>query len=162
MPFGRVRFCAAGTEQGYNAGYVNWLLLGLAVSVAVYAAIVAVLVIAGRGESARVVARFVPDCVVLFGRLMRDPRLPRRRKWLVAALFPYLVMPFDLVPDFIPVAGQLDDAVLVAFVLRRVARGRRELLVEHWPGPSSSLEVVLRLAGESRAPGASAPAPPGA
>ena len=119
---------------------------------ALYAMVVLALVLGGRRESARVVARFVPDCVVLFGRLMRDPRLPRRRKWLVAVLLPYLAMPFDLVPDFIPVAGQLDDAVLVAFVLRRVAQGRRDLIVEHWPGPRSSLEVVLRLAGESGAP----------
>jgi uncharacterized membrane protein YkvA (DUF1232 family) len=101
----------------------SWLLYGLAVTVVVYALIVAVLAIAGRGDTARMVARFVPDCVILFGRLLRDPRVPRRRKLLLAALIPYLAMPFDLVPDFIPVAGQLDDAIVVAFVLRRVARG---------------------------------------
>jgi uncharacterized membrane protein YkvA (DUF1232 family) len=55
-------------------------------------------------------------------------------------------MPFDLVPDFIPVAGQVDDAVIVALVLRRVARKNPELIGEHWPGPSSSLALVLRLA----------------
>jgi uncharacterized membrane protein YkvA (DUF1232 family) len=55
-------------------------------------------------------------------------------------------MPFDLIPDFVPVAGQLDDAVLVALVLRRVVRARPELVCEHWPGPQPSLEVVLRLA----------------
>ena len=66
---------------------------------------------------------------------------------LVAALIPYLALPFDLIPDFIPVAGQLDDAVLVALVLRRVARRTDpELLRELWPGPESSLQIVLRLA----------------
>jgi uncharacterized membrane protein YkvA (DUF1232 family) len=78
---------------------------------------------------ARALARFVPDCVVLLTRLVRDPRVPRRSKVLVAALLPYLALPFDLIPDFIPVVGQLDDAILVAFVLRRVVRRT----VTRWP-----------------------------
>jgi Protein of unknown function (DUF1232) len=53
------------------------------------------------------VARFVPDCVILFGRLLRDPRVPRRRKLLLAALIPYLAMPFDLVPDFIAIEAPI-------------------------------------------------------
>ena len=58
-------------------------------------------------------------------------------------------MPFDLVPDFIPVAGQLDDAVLVAVVLRLVLRDAGpDLVREHWPGPPESLGAMLRLAGE--------------
>jgi uncharacterized membrane protein YkvA (DUF1232 family) len=87
----------------------------------------------------------VPDCVVLFARLLRDPRLPRRHKLLVAALIPYLAMPFDLIPDFVPVLGQLDDALLVALVLRRVMRARPELVRQLWPGPQSSLDVVQRV-----------------
>ena len=56
-------------------------------------------------------------------------------------------MPFDLVPDFIPVAGQLDDAIIVALVLRAVVRsGGPDLLREHWPGPAASLTVLMRLA----------------
>jgi uncharacterized membrane protein YkvA (DUF1232 family) len=90
----------------------------------------------------------VPDCAVLFSRLLRDQRLPRRHKLLVAALIPYLALPFDLIPDFVPVAGQLDDAVLVAFVLRRIVRVNPDLIREHWPGPPSSLRLVLRLAGQ--------------
>src|SRR5919109_354285 len=98
----------------------------------------------------RALAGFVPDCAVLLGRLLRDPRVPWRSKALVAALIPYLALPFDLIPDFIPVAGQLDDAILVAFVLRRVVRRvSPELLSELWPGPESSLRVVLRLAGST-------------
>jgi uncharacterized membrane protein YkvA (DUF1232 family) len=101
-------------------------------------------------RDARAIARFVPDCVVLFGRLLRDPRVPRRSKVLVAALIPYLALPFDLIPDFIPVAGQLDDSVLVAFVLRRVVRrSGPELVRELWPGPESSLRIVLRVAGSA-------------
>ena len=53
----------------------------------------------------------------------------------------------DLVPDFIPIAGQLDDAIVVALVLRSVLRsGGPELLREHWRGPQRSLDVLLRLA----------------
>jgi uncharacterized membrane protein YkvA (DUF1232 family) len=84
---------------------------------------------------------------VLVQRLLRDPRVPRRRKLLLGALVAYLALPFDLVPDFIPVAGQLDDAIVLALVLRLVLRGGGEpLLAEHWPGPPESLRVIRRLA----------------
>jgi uncharacterized membrane protein YkvA (DUF1232 family) len=126
-----------------------WLLYALGGVVILYALVVLALLVGGRRGDARAVGGLVPDCVVLFSRLLRDERLPRRHKLLVAALIPYLAMPFDLVPDFIPVAGQLDDAVIVALVLRRVARKNPELIREHWPGPPSSLGLILRLAGRS-------------
>jgi uncharacterized membrane protein YkvA (DUF1232 family) len=119
---------------------MGWLLYSIAIAAAVYAAVVAVFFLAGRREDARALAGFVPDCVVLFSRLLRDERLPRRHKLLVAALLPYLLLPFDLIPDFIPVAGQLDDAVIVALVLRRVLRASPELVEEHWPGPRRTLD----------------------
>ena len=82
------------------------------------------------------------------GRLLSDPRLPRGRKLLLLGLVAYLAMPMDLVPDFIPIAGQLHDAVLVALVLRTVLQGAAPNLIrEHWPGPDASLHAVLRLAG---------------
>jgi uncharacterized membrane protein YkvA (DUF1232 family) len=123
--------------------------IALAVAfLSVYVSFVLVLLVLGRRDDARAVVRFVPDCVVLFRRLLADPRVRRRDKVLLAALVPYLLLPFDLVPDFIPVAGQLDDAVLVALVLRRVLRGAgREVVEQHWPGPRASLTLVLRLAG---------------
>jgi uncharacterized membrane protein YkvA (DUF1232 family) len=125
-----------------------WLFMALGATLVLYALVVLAFLIAGKRQDARAVAGFVPDCVVLFTRLMRDKRLPRRQKLLVAALIPYLAMPFDLIPDFIPVAGQLDDAVLVAFVLRLVVRKEPNLVRELWPGPARSLAVVLRLAGQ--------------
>ena len=103
---------------------------------------------AGRHTDARALAGFVPDCVTLFSRLLRDPRVPGRSKILVAALIPYLALPVDLIPDFIPVAGQADDAILVALVLRiLVKRTDAVVLRELWPGPDRSLFVVFRLAG---------------
>jgi uncharacterized membrane protein YkvA (DUF1232 family) len=124
-----------------------WLFIALGATLALYAAVVLAFVVAGKREDARALAGFVPDCVVLFARLMHEKRLPKRHKLLVAALIPYLAMPFDLIPDFIPVAGQLDDAILVGFVLRRVVRHDPDLVKELWPGPGSSLALVLRLAG---------------
>ncbi len=93
----------------------------------------------------------MPDCAVLFKRLLGDDRVPRTRKLWLGALVAYLLMPIDLVPDFIPVAGQLDDALIAAVVLRLVLRsGGSGLIREHWPGPPASLGVVLRLAGYGR------------
>jgi uncharacterized membrane protein YkvA (DUF1232 family) len=108
------------------------------------------LLTAGRREQARALAGFVPDCAVLFKRLIADDRVPRRRKLPIALLAGYLVSPIDLVPDFIPVVGQLDDAILVALVLRSVVRAAGpDVIRQHWPGPGESLRVVLRLAGAS-------------
>lgn len=125
----------------------EWALAGLGITLAVYALFVVGLVVAGRRGDARAVATFIPDCLVLFQALVRDPRVPASRKALLIALVGYLSMPFDIVPDFIPVAGQLDDAIIVAFVLRSVLRaGGPQLVREHWRGPDRSLDVILRLA----------------
>jgi uncharacterized membrane protein YkvA (DUF1232 family) len=127
---------------------LSWIWIGAALALFVYAALVLALVLAGRGTDARALAGFIPDCIVLFRRLLGDPRVPRSRKVVIAVLIGYLAMPIDLVPDFIPVAGQLDDAIVVAFVLRLALRsGGPSLLREHWPGPAKSLEVVGRLTG---------------
>src|SRR4026209_536660 len=115
-----------------------WLLISLGAFLAIYASFVAWLVIRGRNEDARAFAQFLTDCIVLVTRLARDPRVPRRRKLLLIGLVGYLALPFDLVPDFIPVAGQLDDVLVVALVLRRFLRSGGEPLVrEHPPGPAA-------------------------
>ena len=127
------------------------LLIGLGVALLVYATFVAVLVVTGRRRDAGAWARFIPDCLILFRRLLADARIPRTRKLMLGALLAYLAMPFDLVPDFIPVAGQLDDAIVVAVVLRSVLRAAGESPVrQHWPGPDTTLRVLLRLAGNVR------------
>jgi len=127
----------------------RWLLVAALGTLLLYGPLVAALVLAGRREAARAVAGFLPDCVVLFRRLVGDGRVPRRHKLLLVATAGYLAVPIDLVPDFIPVAGQLDDAIIVALVLRALLRAVAPGLVEeHWPGPPTSLAVVLRLAGQ--------------
>jgi uncharacterized membrane protein YkvA (DUF1232 family) len=132
-----------------------WLLLVAACVLVAYAAFLIALVVARRWEGARGVAGFIPDCIVLLRRLWGDPRVPRRYKLLLGALIGYLALPIDLVPDFIPVAGHIDDAVVVALALRVVLRASgTELLREHWPGPESSLAVVLRFVGATDRTGA--------
>jgi uncharacterized membrane protein YkvA (DUF1232 family) len=112
-------------------------LIALGGVLLVYAAVVLALVVAGRSGEARALARLIPDCAVLAGRLLRDPRVARRHKLALALLVSYLASPIDLVPDVVPVAGQLDDAILVWLVLRWIRRsdGGAELVREHWPGP---------------------------
>lgn len=126
---------------------LQWTLVVAAGLLVVYAATVFTLIAASRRTDARALAGFIPDCIVLLGRLVADPRVPRSRKALLALVIAYLATPLDLVPDFIPVAGQLDDAVVVALVLRSVFRASDPALIDqHWPGPEQSLQVVCRFA----------------
>ena len=116
----------------------------LLVLVVLWLLAVAVLVVAGRRTEARALARFVPDCLVALTRLARDPRLARRDRVAIVAVLAYLALPVDLIPDMIPVAGQLDDAIVVALLVRRLRRaGAGELLREHWQGPAATLDWLL-------------------
>jgi uncharacterized membrane protein YkvA (DUF1232 family) len=84
---------------------------------------------------------------VLLRRLIGDEQVPRRRKLVLLGLVAYLSMAIDLVPDSIPVAGQLDDVIVAALALQYALRsGGPDLLRRHWPGPEQSLEAVIRLA----------------
>jgi uncharacterized membrane protein YkvA (DUF1232 family) len=130
---------------------LHWLLLVAACVLLVYAGLVLALSVVGRWGVAREVARFIPDCIMLVRGLLRDPRVPRQHKRLLGVLVAYLALPFDLVPDFIPVAGHVDDALVIVLALRIVLRGSgSELLREHWRGPESSFALVLRFAGAPR------------
>lgn len=92
--------------------------------------------------------RLVPDIVRLVKRLATDRSVPRATRWWLLALLGYLLLPFDLVPDFVPVLGFADDAVVVAIVLRFAIRHAGIRAVErHWPGTPDGLASVLALAG---------------
>ena len=119
-----------------------------------YAIFVIGLLLAGRAVDARAVAGFIPDCIVLFRRLIGDERVSRPRKLSLLALLAYLALPIDLVPDFFPVVGQLDDAILVVLVLRFVLRGAGPQLVDqHWPGPPQGARLIKRFAFGAHAAG---------
>jgi uncharacterized membrane protein YkvA (DUF1232 family) len=122
---------------------------GLLIFVAgAYVLAVAALIAAGRREDARALAGFIPDCIVLISRLARDRRISRPRRAALFVALAYLALPIDLVPDFLPGIGQLDDAVVLGLALRLVVHGGgTEIVREAWPGPEASLTLVLRAVG---------------
>ncbi len=133
----------------------EWWAIPLAVVgglVLVWLALVLVLYVAGRrtGEPLTLREAFLllPDVVVLLRRLASDPELPRGVRWRLVLLLGYLALPFDLVPDFIPVAGYADDVLVVAVVLRSVVRAAGpDALERHWPGDARGLATIRWLAG---------------
>ncbi len=91
--------------------------------------------------------RALPQIARMLARLLLDPRLPRSAKLALVALAAYLASPIDLIPDFIPVAGYLDDALLAAVVLDGILNWvDRSLVLKYWPGTAESLETVARAA----------------
>jgi uncharacterized membrane protein YkvA (DUF1232 family) len=124
-------------------GWLTWLLVAAGLMVASWAALV---VLARRLPPGplRELARFIPDCLTTIGRLRSDPRVPRRAKVAVVLAGLWLASPIDLLPEFLPVIGPLDDVVVVALALRYAARQvPRELLLDAWPGDPRLLERLL-------------------
>jgi uncharacterized membrane protein YkvA (DUF1232 family) len=128
------------------------IVLGAGIGlVVVWLALIVALLLAGRRyerPSLGEMLRLLPDLLRLLKRLAGDKSLPggvRVRLWLLLA---YLAVPIDLIPDFIPVIGYADDAIIVALALRSVARrAGLPALQRHWPGSPAGLAAVLRAAG---------------
>ncbi|MDQ6687971.1 MAG: DUF1232 domain-containing protein [Actinomycetota bacterium] len=116
--------------------------------VAWLALVVALLVVRPRGGLLGESLRLLPDLIRLLKRLATDPELPRGVRVRLALLLGYLAMPIDLIPDFIPVLGYADDAIIVVLVLRSVVR-RVGLapLRERWPGSPDGFAALCRLTG---------------
>lgn len=92
--------------------------------------------------------RLAPDVVRLLKRLASDKALPAGVRLWLGALLLYLISPIDLIPDFIPVLGYADDALVVAIALRfATRRAGSDAITRHWPGTPAGLAAVLRLAG---------------
>lgn len=121
------------------------ILVAAAIAVAVWVIAILVLVVSGRRSRARDLATLIPDLLKLFRGLMRDPRVPRGAKLWLAFAIVWIVSPIDLIPEFIPIAGPLDDAIVAALVLRHVLRKTdREILLEHWEGRAPVLDALIR------------------
>ena len=127
------------------------LLIALAITAAVYTAAVVALVVAGRRTAAKEIALLLPNLIVLFKRLAGDPRVPGGSKALLLVGVAWFASPIDLIPEFIPVLGPLDDAVVAAVILRHLLRtAGDDVISEHWRGDPATLERLLRLSAPRR------------
>ena len=118
----------------------------LLVFIAIWIVVVVVLVIVGRVLLARELALLLPNLIRLFGGLLRDARVPLRAKIVLAVASVWLASPIDLIPEFIPIVGSLDDAVVAALALRFVLGTTDGAVVrEHWRGDPATLDRLLRL-----------------
>ncbi|TMD51564.1 MAG: DUF1232 domain-containing protein [Chloroflexi bacterium] len=123
----------------------------LLILLAIWIVVAVVLVIVGRVLLARELALLVPNLVRMFGGLLRDPRVPLRAKIVVGIASLWLASPIDLIPDFVPIAGQLDDAIVAALALRFILRTTDGAVVrQHWHGDPATLERVLRMVSWDR------------
>ena len=122
-------------------------LVAIIVIVALYLVLVLALIISGRHVAAKELALLVPNLVLLFKDLLRDPAVPRGPKIALGIGVVWLISPIDLLPEFLPVLGPLDDAVVAALVLRYlVRRAGPDVVRRHWRGDPATLDIILRAA----------------
>lgn len=126
------------------------LLISLAIAIATIwiVLIVALVIIRPRGAMLKEALRLLPDVLRLIRRLAADPQLARGVRVRLALLMVYLALPIDLVPDFVPVLGYADDAIIATWVLRGVVRrAGLEAVRRQWPGTEDGFAVLCRLTG---------------
>jgi uncharacterized membrane protein YkvA (DUF1232 family) len=129
---------------------VRWILIGGIAVLGAWLLAVLVLLWVGRKTMAHELVTLLPNLVRLFRGLLRDPRVPRGSKVLLVVGAVWLVSPIDLIPEFLPGIGGLDDAVVAGLVLRHlVKRAGPEVVREHWPGDPRTLGLLLRVTGAS-------------
>ncbi|MEU3274478.1 DUF1232 domain-containing protein [Saccharomonospora sp. NPDC006951] len=132
-------------------GSLWWdLVIGVAVAVVLmWLALVGVLIVLRpRGGLLREALRVLPDVLRLIRGLAADKKLPRGVRVRLGLLLIYLALPIDLIPDFIPVLGYADDAIIVTAVLRGVVRRAGiDAVRAHWPGTEEGFAALARLTG---------------
>jgi uncharacterized membrane protein YkvA (DUF1232 family) len=112
------------------------------------ALVIALAVLRPRGGLLREAVRILPDALRLIRRLAADKTMPRDVRLRLALLLAYLAIPIDLIPDFIPVLGYADDAIIITAVLRSVVRRAGLTAVRtHWPGSDDGFTALCRLTG---------------
>ena len=143
--------------------WLAWALISVGLLVASWMLLVVLAARLPEG-SLKELAAFLPDCVTTARRLRRDSRVPRRAKVAVGFALLWVLSPIDLIPEFLPVIGPLDDVVVVALAFRYAARQvPRQVLLEAWPGKRRSSMLAGRGLGRTptlRTASASNPASP--
>ncbi|GAA3800621.1 MULTISPECIES: YkvA family protein [Amycolatopsis] len=129
-------------------GWLTGVLIAAGVVLATWALLILLAKLLPPGL-ARDLARLLPDCVITVKRLRKDPRVPRRAKVAVVVAGLWVLSPIDLIPEFLPVIGPLDDVLVVALALRYAARlVPREVLAQAWPGNRELLDRLVGRRGE--------------
>ena len=124
-----------------------WTWLALAAGVLTLTLLAVALSIRRSRTALLEFVKLVPPCLALLRDIMRDPQVPRRAKVAPALAIVYLMIPIDLIPDFIPGIGHLDDALIVGWAIRHVvSRAGRERVEHHWRGDPDTLARILRIA----------------
>jgi len=127
---------------------MRWLLITGIALVVVWLVLVVVLLFLGRKTLARELISLLPNLVRLFRGLLGDERVPRSSKALLVLGGLWLASPIDLIPEFIPGIGAIDDAVVAGLVLRHVVkRAGPDVVRDHWRGDPRTIRVLLRVAG---------------
>jgi uncharacterized membrane protein YkvA (DUF1232 family) len=124
------------------------ILIDIAIGLAIswLALVIALILIRPRGNVLKEALRILPDVLRLLKRLATDKRMPLSVRVRLWALFVYIAIPFDPIPDFLPLIGYADEAIITVFVLRGVAkRVGSGAIVERWPGSGDGLKVLERL-----------------
>lgn len=124
--------------------WLRWILVGGGLIIVSWTILI---VLAKRLPSglARELAAFLPACATTMRRLRRHPAVPRSARWMTILALIWVISPIDLIPEFLPVIGPLDDVIVIALVLRFVARRiPSEVLFEAWPGEP---RLLARLIG---------------
>jgi uncharacterized membrane protein YkvA (DUF1232 family) len=126
---------------------VRWFLIACVTLVIVYLVAILVLFRIGRRTLARELLTLLPNLVRLFRGLLSDPRVPGSSKASLLLGGLWLASPIDLIPEFLPGIGGIDDAVVAALVLRHlVRRAGPEVVREHWHGDPDTVGLLLRVA----------------
>jgi len=122
------------------------LIIALAIALGVWILAIIGLVIAGKRTHAKELAMILPNLLSLLRGLIRDPRVGRVDKFLLIVAVAWVASPIDLIPEFIPVFGPLDDVVVVALILRRlVRRAGPQVVSDHWRGDPEVMRKILKL-----------------
>jgi uncharacterized membrane protein YkvA (DUF1232 family) len=124
------------------------LVIALLVILALWVLLAVILLVLGRRLAARQLFTLLPNLLRLARDLVRDPRVPRSSKVLLGAAAVWIASPIDLLPEFIPFLGPLDDVVVAVLVLRHVVRrAGADVVREHWRGDPATIAAILRVSG---------------